>query len=84
LLFGRAELTGTFGDVEDDGGSGSVELILEMGATRWHELVNQVELVKELEGTLIDVELGVIEGHGLDVVRPAGELRVRIDNRDPA
>jgi len=84
LLFRRAKLARAFGNVEDDGGASSVELILEMSAARRHEVVDLIEQIEQLEGALVDVELGVIEGHGLDIVRGRAKLRVRIDNRDQA
>jgi hypothetical protein len=62
LLFRRAKLTRAFGNVEDDGGASSVELILEMSAARRHEVVDLIEQIEQLEGALVDVELGVIEG----------------------
>jgi hypothetical protein len=55
-----------------------------MSAAGRHELVALIEQIEQLEGALVDVKLGVIEGHGLEIVRGRRELRVRIDSNDPA
>jgi hypothetical protein len=84
LLLGRAEFARALRDVEDDRRCCAVELIFEMSAACRHEVVDLIEQIEQLEGALVDVELGVIEGHGLDIVRGRAKLRVRIDTSDQA
>jgi hypothetical protein len=50
-----------------------------VSAPRGHELLDLVEVVQQVESSVIDVELGVIERHGPALGR--GDDRLRIDTR---
>jgi hypothetical protein len=80
LLLVFAELAGSLGGVEDDGRRRSVELILEMCATGRHELMDLVHEIEQVEGAVVDVELGMVESHAGGIAEVSAKLRRTIDN----
>ena len=78
LLVG-AELARTLGDVEDDGRSRPVELVLEVRATRRHLLDDRVADIEDLQRALVHVETFMVEGHAAPSASSRRSCGSRID-----
>jgi hypothetical protein len=63
LLLVLAELASALGDVEHDRGRSAVELVLEVSPAGRHRLVDLVDAVEQVQGAVVDIQLGVVERH---------------------